>query len=159
MAMKRLQKEYKDYIKNPNEYYSIEIDENNFFKWNILIFGPQDSIYEYGIFECEIIFNNNYPNKPPELYFLTNILHPNIYKNGKVCMSILHEGQDITNYEHISERWNPSHSVNTILMSLINLLLNPNFESSANLEATKLWLEDYDKYKEEIYKIVSKTQK
>lgn len=45
--------------------------------------------------------------------------HPNIDKNGDVCISILHEpGDDKYGYEKASERWLPVHTVETILISV-----------------------------------------
>jgi ubiquitin-protein ligase len=155
MAMKRLQNEYKQYLKEPNTYYSISIDNNNFLKWNIILLGPPETIFEGGFYNCQLEFTKDYPNKPPLFKFIDNLFHPNIYPNGKVCMSILHEGIDTTGYENISERWNPSHSVNSILMSLLSILTEPNFESSANIDATQLWMKDFNKYKNIIYKQIA----
>ena len=157
MAMKRLQMELKQQINEPNYYYSIEVDEKNFMKWNILLLGPSDTIFEGGIFRCQIEFPKEYPNKPPSFKFVDKLYHPNIYPDGKVCISILHEGEDQYGYEHISERWNPSHSVNSILMSILSMLTAPNFESPANVDASKLWRDDFDKYKMNIYKLIAKT--
>ena len=157
MAMKRLQMELKQQINEPNYYYSIEVDEKNFMKWNILLLGPSDTIFEGGIFRCQIEFPKEYPNKPPSFKFVDKLYHPNIYPDGKVCISILHEGEDQYGYEHISERWNPSHSVNSILMSILSMLTGPNFESPANVDASKLWRDDFDKYKMNIYKLIAKT--
>ena len=157
MAMKRLQMELKQQISEPNYYYSIDVDEKNFMKWNILLLGPSDTIFEGGIFKCQIEFPKEYPNKPPSFKFIDKLYHPNIYPDGKVCISILHEGEDQYGYEHISERWNPSHSVNSILMSILSMLTAPNFESPANVDASKLWRDDFDKYKIHIYKTITKT--
>ena len=157
MAMKRLQMELKQQISEPNYYYSIDVDEKNFMKWNILLLGPSDTIFEGGIFRCQIEFPKEYPNKPPSFKFVDKLYHPNIYPDGKVCISILHEGEDQYGYEHISERWNPSHSVNSILMSILSMLTAPNFESPANVDASKLWRDDFDKYKINIYKLIAKT--
>ena len=157
MAMKRLQMELKQQINEPNYYYSIEVDEKNFMKWNILLLGPADTIFEGGIFRCQIEFPKEYPNKPPSFKFVDKLYHPNIYPDGKVCISILHEGEDQYGYEHISERWNPSHSANSILMSILSMLTAPNFESPANVDASKLWRDDFDKYKLHIYKTIAKT--
>ena len=154
--IKRLQIEYKEYHKDPNYFYSIEIDPTNFLKWNILLLGPNDTIFEGGIFKCELIFPKEYPNRPPEFRFIDNLFHPNIYKDGKVCISILHEGIDVYGYENISERWNPSQSVNTILMSIISMLPDPNFESPANVDASKLWKENFTEYKKIIYNMIAK---
>ena len=118
MAIKRLQYEYNQIIKDPNYFYSVEPDKKNFLKWNILIIGPDETIFEGAIIKCVIDFPKDYPNKPPKFKFIDNIFHPNIYPDGNVCISILHEGEDIYGYEHINERWNPSHSVNSIIMSI-----------------------------------------
>lgn len=53
------------------------------------------------------------------LYYLSSNRHPNIDKNGDVCISILHEpGDDKYGYEQASERWLPVHTVETILISV-----------------------------------------
>jgi len=155
MALKRLQTEYKQYLIDPCSYYSINIDEDNILLWNILLFGPSDTIFEGGIFKCQLEFTLSYPNKPPIFKFIDNIIHPNIFPNGIVCMSILHEGEDVYGYEHITERWKPSHSINSILMSFISILSEPNFNSPANVDASKLWQEDFTKYKKLIYKLIT----
>ena len=156
MAIKRLNIEYKQYLKDPNNFYSINIDETNMLNWKILIFGPNETIYESGIFECEFNFPKEYPNKPPEFKFITKIPHPNIYHDGKVCISILHDGIDEYNYEDISERWNPSHSVDSIIMSIISILSNPNLESPANIDIAILYRNNYNEYKKIIYELIKK---
>lgn len=57
-------------------------------------------------------------------------------KNGDVCISILHEpGDDKYGYEKASERWLPVHTVETILISVISMLADPNDESPQNVDA------------------------
>lgn len=158
MALKRLQIEYKNILKDPYYYYSIEIDPKNFLCWNIILIGPPETIFEGGIFKCQLTFPTNYPNKPPIFKFLSIFPHPNIYSDGKICISILHEGIDQYNYEDLSERWKPTLNVNSILISILSILSNPNFESPANIEASLLWQNDFDKYKNIIYNYVSKSQ-
>lgn len=59
-----------------------------------------------------------------------------VYKNGKVCISILHPpGDDPNEYETASERWSPVHTVESILHSVISLLATPNEDSPANVDA------------------------
>lgn len=56
--------------------------------------------------------------------------------DGNVCISILHEpGDDKYGYEKASERWLPIHTVETILVSVISMLADPNDESPANVDA------------------------
>ena len=59
-----------------------------------------------------------------------------VEKNGDVCISILHEpGEDKWGYEKAEERWLPIHTVETILISVISMLADPNDESPANVDA------------------------
>jgi len=40
--------------------------------------------------------------------FTCDLIHPNIYADGRVCISILHApGDDPTGYETSAERWSP----------------------------------------------------
>lgn len=78
--------------------------------------------------------------------FITEIWHPNIDKNGDVCISILHEpGDDKWGYEKASERWLPVHTVETILISVISMLADPNDESPANVDAAVSYIFVYIK--------------
>jgi len=56
--------------------------------------------------------------------------------DGSVCISILHEpGDDKWGYESAAERWLPIHTVETIIVSVISMLAEPNDESPANVDA------------------------
>lgn len=91
--------------------------------------------------------------------FVTEIWHPNIEKNGDVCISILHEpGDDKWGYEKASERWLPVHTVETILISVISMLADPNDESPANVDAAKEWRESYTDFKRKVARCVRKSQ-
>ena len=59
-----------------------------------LITGPFDTPYEGGLFHFVIRFPPNYPLVPPRVAFMTTgggtvRFNPNLYRNGKVCLSIL----------------------------------------------------------------------
>ena len=57
-------------------------------KWKAIIQGPPDTPYEDGTFEMMLTFDNDYPVKPPSVKFLTPMYHPNIYRDGKICVDI-----------------------------------------------------------------------
>ena len=60
-----------------------------------------------------------------------------------MCISILHPPEeDKYGYEAISERWSPVQSPETILLSVISMLGEPNDESPANIDAARMWRED-----------------
>ena len=59
-----------------------------------------------------------------------------VSKEGDVCISILHEpGEDKYGYEKPEERWLPVHTVESILLSVISMIADPNDESPANVDA------------------------
>jgi ubiquitin-protein ligase len=156
MATLLLLKEFKNLSKDPNYFYSCVPNPDNILMWNFCMIGPPDTLYEYGTFTGKISFPPTYPLKPPQVIF-DNIIHPNIHKNGVVCISILHEGTDFSGYEHENERWRPSHNINTIMLSVLSLLSSPNFDSPANLDAKILWQDNIEEYKKIIYDIVKKS--
>ena len=154
--MKRLKQEYKSISKDVNTFYSIIPSENDFLKWEFIVIGPPDTIYEGGMFSGFIIFPSNYPISPPNVYF-NNIIHPNVYDDGKVCISILHEGVDSWGYEKSCERWTPTHTVDSIMTSIISMLSDPNFESPANTNYSVLWKDKPNDYKKMVYRLVAST--
>lgn len=77
-------------------------------------------------------------------------------KNGDVCISILHEpGDDKFGYEKASERWLPVHTVETILISVISMLADPNDESPANVDAAVSTLIQYSTNTNDLWRVVS----
>ena len=113
-------------------------NDDDLFLWNILFEGPEDTLYEGGYFKATMKFPQDYPNSPPEMVFKTKMWHPNIYDDGKVCISILHApGVDEMNaQETAEERWRPILSAESVLLSVISMLNDPNIESPANLDAS-----------------------
>ena len=77
------------------------------------------------------------PTVSQSLMIILNVeLLPSVEKNGDVCISILHDpGEDKWGYERPEERWLPVHTVETIIMSVISMLADPNDESPANVDA------------------------
>ncbi|KAF5100065.1 hypothetical protein D0Z00_001402 [Geotrichum galactomycetum] len=147
-AQRRLMSEYKTLIQDTPEGISAgPIDEDNFFEWECLIQGPEDTPYDGGLFAATLSFPSDYPLSPPKMKFTSNIFHPNIYKDGTVCISILHPpGDDPNMYEHASERWSPIQSVEKILISVMSMLAEPNDESGANIDASKMWRDDREQF-------------
>ena len=90
-AMTVLRKQLKDISQNDDIGASVGLeDDNNLFQWNVVFEGPTDTLYEGGFFKATLKFPQDYPNNPPEMKFVTKMWHPNIYPDGRVCISILH---------------------------------------------------------------------
>lgn len=149
-----------DLIKNPVEGFSAGlVDESNIYEWQVMIIGPADTLYEGGFFKVLLSFPRDYPQQPPTMRFAKPFWHPNVYPDGRVCISILHPpGEDSYGYERAEERWLPVHTVETILLSVISMLSSPNDESPANVEAAKEWRDDPDGFKKKVQRMVRRSQ-
>ena len=161
-TIKLLMKEYQMYeddlkgTDSSTALYSLRPSSDSILKWDLVLIGPEDSPYESGIFRGHIDFPINYPNDPPKV-ILYNFFYLNVYKDGTVCISILHKGEDKWGYEKLSERWSPILKVPSIMISIISMITDPNFESPANIDAGKEWRDDYETYKKKIYSLVAKS--
>ncbi|XP_068939780.1 ubiquitin-conjugating enzyme E2 G1 [Petaurus breviceps papuanus] len=156
-----LRRQLAELNKNPVEGFSAGlIDDNDLYRWEVLIIGPPDTLYEGGVFKAHLTFPKDYPLRPPKMKFITEIWHPNVDKNGDVCISILHEpGEDKYGYEKPEERWLPIHTVETIMISVISMLADPNGDSPANVDAAKEWREDRNgEFKRKVARCVRKSQ-
>ncbi|XP_045599516.1 ubiquitin-conjugating enzyme E2 G2 isoform X1 [Procambarus clarkii] len=133
-------------------------NEENFFEWEALIMGPEGTCFECGVFPAKLIFPPDYPLSPPKMQFTCEMFHPNIYSDGRVCISILHApGDDPMGYETSAERWSPVQSVEKILLSVVSMLAEPNDESSANVDAAKMWRDDREQFNKIAERLVRKT--
>jgi ubiquitin-protein ligase len=125
-TIKRIAKDVK-YILNNERSLSLENiyykhDEENIMKGYALIIGQKNTPYGYGYYFFEFNFPDNYPFSPPLVRYLTNDgvmrFNPNLYTNGKVCLSLLNTWS--------GESWTSCQTINSILLTLsIVLCENP----------------------------------
>ena len=158
-AMRRIHKDLRAVRDIPNEFFSFDPDIENTdsgFKCNGNLFGHY-GFYKGCIIKFEMIFPKDYPNNPPTVNFITKIFHPNIYTDGKVCISILHAGGDETNYEDDGLRWSPAQTLYSIITSIHYVLHNPNIESPANIDAALMLRTNPEEYNLIIRKMVAST--
>jgi ubiquitin-conjugating enzyme E2 A len=111
----------------------------NDYCWHAKIKGPVNTPFENGVFDIQLTFDSDYPIKAPSVKFLTPMFHPNIYRDGKICIDILQ-----------SKEWTPALNVRTILMSIISLLMDPNPASPANRDAAELYKNDKITYESRV---------
>jgi ubiquitin-protein ligase len=114
------------------------LNETNLFEWQAMITGPDQTPYEGGLYELILTIPCNYPVKAPKVRFKTEIFHPNIYKNGDICIDIL------------QDQWSEVMSIEKILISIRSLLNEPNVNSPANHEAALLYKEHRNEFNQRI---------
>ena len=120
--------------------------EDNICKWYAIISGTSDTPYEFCNFLFEITIpdgtkgKGTYPMVPPHVKFCTTDgrtrLNPNLYVEGKVCLSILGTWN--------GPSWVPVYTMKTVLMTIQAAVLNefplrnePGYEKSSLVELTR----------------------
>eukprot|EP01006_Ploeotia_vitrea_P060949 TRINITY_DN76918_c0_g1_i1.p1 TRINITY_DN76918_c0_g1~~TRINITY_DN76918_c0_g1_i1.p1 ORF type:complete len:445 (-),score=58.21 TRINITY_DN76918_c0_g1_i1:147-1481(-) len=89
-----------------------------------LILGPPDTPYHFGFYFFDLRFPQTYPNDPPKVKITTTDygrtrFNPNLYADGKVCLSILGTWRGET-----TEVWRSSYSVAYVLNAIQSLIMN-----------------------------------
>lgn len=152
VAERLLMNEYKALSKEL--WTNVELINDNVFEWSVaLIVLNPDSLYYGGYFKAKMSFSKNYPYNPPDFKFLRPLYHPNIYPDGRLCISILHAaGEDEMSGELAAERWTPVQRVESVLISVLSLLDDAEVSSPANVDAGVMLRNDPVKYKEMVKK-------
>ncbi|CCW65555.1 unnamed protein product [Phytomonas sp. EM1] len=120
--------------------------DGDLFHWRAVIAGPERTPWEGGLFKLDLVFTEEYPMEPPKVRFLTkNILHPNVYVDGNICMDIL------------KGFWSPTLDLESLLVSIVSLLCDPNPSSAANCEAARLLTENRSVYDYNVRKLVEQS--
>lgn len=120
ITVKRLVSDITEIHKNPLSKEGIYYmhDESDMLFGYALIIGPENTPYEYGNFLFKFQFPPDYPHTPPTVTYYTNDgstrFNPNLYKNGKVCISVLNTWK--------GEQWTGCQTIRSILLSLCSLL-------------------------------------
>ena len=77
-----------------------------------MIHGPENSLYQGGIYHGKLKFPLEYPFKPPSIYMIT----PNgrFKTNTRLCLSFS---------DYHPDTWNPTWNLSTILTGLLSFML------------------------------------
>lgn len=143
MSQKRLLKELKQLNKHhPSltnaQIMSIEpLTDDSLYEWSAIIAKPTkaDSPYYYnGQWTLDITVSDQYPNKPPKVYFSrkTPICHPNInIETGEICLDILKD-----------ESWLPAWNLEHVVVAILMLIDDPEPDSPLNIDLANLFRSD-----------------
>ncbi|KIK07197.1 hypothetical protein K443DRAFT_673463 [Laccaria amethystina LaAM-08-1] len=90
-----------------------------------LTITPDEGMYKGGAFIFSFAINTNYPHDPPKVKCTQTIYHPNVDLEGNVCLNILRED------------WKPVLNLNSVMVGLQYLFLEPNADDPLNKEAAQ----------------------
>ena len=150
-TVERLIHDIKEITRNPLHangiYYNH--DAEKMLEGHALIIGPPNTPYFGGYYFFHFQFPTNYPHSPPTVTYLTNDgctrFNPNLYRNGKVCISVLNTWA--------GEPWDGTQSISTVLLSLCSILNETPLLNEPSITKTHA---DYNRYTESIiYKNLS----
>lgn len=123
-AQLRLQKDITD-LEIPKTIKVVFPDPADLFNFNIHI-SPNEGYYKGGKYDFKVEINNNFPIDPPKIKCMNKIYHPNIDLEGNICLNILRSD------------WSPALNLNSIIIGLNFLILEPNPNDPLNKNAANV---------------------
>lgn len=142
-TIRRLAKDVRDIIKNPLIQNKIfyKHDEENILRGKALIMGPKETPYANGSYLFEFEFPINYPHSPPKVIYYTNDgltrMHPNLYRSGKVCISLLNTWK--------GDQWSSCQTISSVLLTLCTILTKNPLLNEPGVKETDKDIENYNK--------------
>lgn len=88
----------------PDSITSIQLVEDDLFRWDIRLSAPSDSAYDGGKFTLLLSLPQDYPFKPPSLRFMTPIYHPNVTNDGADPLGLKQTSRPINPNAPLSSR-------------------------------------------------------
>jgi ubiquitin-conjugating enzyme E2 Z len=142
IAQKRLIRDISHIYRNPLTDHGIyyKHSDSDMTVGYAMIIGPTDTPYENGIYLFKFKFPYNYPAIPPHVTYHTNNgytrFHPNLYKNGKVCLSILNTWQ--------GESWSSCQSISSVLLTISSILTKEALTHEPGISSTHQYTPIYE---------------
>ncbi|KII90998.1 hypothetical protein PLICRDRAFT_697404 [Plicaturopsis crispa FD-325 SS-3] len=124
--LRRVNKEIADCKNDKTSNIRIDLIDESPFHLKGSFPGPEDTPYEGGHFEVDIVIPESYPFQPVKMKFITKVYHPNVSSaSGAICLDIL------------KDAWSPVLTLKSTLISLQSLLCSPEPNDPQDAEVAK----------------------
>ena len=147
-SLERLVQEYNDINKNPLSDMGITVglENDDYYKWNASLMGAKDSPYAGGLFYIKLLFPKEYPDKSPDIIFLTPIYHVNVnrIKSQNGSESLGDVSASFINW------WKPETTVKEIITKLYAIFYWPNPDSPYGLDIAEEFRENRQLYEQKV---------
>lgn len=115
----RIKKDLKEFFTDPLPEVFLVPDSEDMCNVHAIVIGPKDTPYEGGFFYFYVKYPGDYPIAPPRVKLMTTgrdsvRFNPNLYRNGKVCLSILGTWS--------GPGWSPANNLSSVLLSIQSLM-------------------------------------
>ena len=138
---RRLIKDIRAITKTPPDGIFYVHDDSNILAGRAMIIGPPDTPYEGGYYFFKFTFPEDYPHSPPKVTYCTNDgktrMHPNLYKNGKVCLSLLNTWN--------GDAWTGCNTITSILLVIRSIMTKEPLSHEPGIDESH---RDFYKYQE-----------
>jgi len=148
-CVKMLMREHKMFKQNTVPGTFMKFNENDIQNSKFMIIGTQGTPFQGTFFMFRIYYTDDYPYKEPSVRIMNQSYrtHPNLYVNGKVCVSILGTWG--------KNNWSAALKTRGILASIQSLLIkNPIQQEPGYSDIQESWKDSIDFKKRERYKIM-----
>jgi ubiquitin-conjugating enzyme E2 D/E len=143
-SLQRIENEFKElnYKSVPSLGVSVGLfDKDNICMWSVTILGACDSSYKGALFLMEFTFQNDYPEKPPKIRFLTPIYHLNVNSRNDQELGLIQPNL-------INKWWNSSNNIMELASKIFTLFYFQYPEYAFEIERAKEYKENKSLFEE-----------
>ena len=143
-SLQRIKKDYRELNRIPLTGMGMVFglfDEDKICKWKVTILGAKDSSYKGALFYMEFTFQNDYPEKPPKIRFLTPIYHLNVNSRNDQELGLIQPNL-------INKWWNSSNNIMELASKIFTLFYFQYPEYAFEIERAKEYKENKSLFEE-----------
>ncbi|XP_020246597.1 ubiquitin-conjugating enzyme E2 4-like isoform X3 [Asparagus officinalis] len=120
--------------------FKVELVNDSVKEFFVELHGPEDSLYQGGVWRVRVELPDDYPVKSPSIGFATKIFHPNVDGlSGSVCLNLLNQD------------WSSVFDLVMVFKDFLpRFLKEPNPDDPMNPEAAELMIHDRPAYEQRV---------